>query len=158
MGYGQVVKLPTPADVLRHSVEQIEALAQLPETILIFNRSLNTFAQTVARLDNLVRRLDQLTRPLEGPLNAIAPLVEQVNFDDLVGTFQRNVVPAMEMMGDTQAQIRTIASSIERLIAVMEESFGRVMDLPGVSLMSRLMPGGVGIRPAPDGGNTPSDG
>ena len=141
------MKLPTPADVVRHSAQQIEALAQLPESILIFNRSLNTFAQTVSRLDNLVRRMDALTAPFEAPiralgprLEAMVPVIEQYSVEELADLLQRSVMPALQMMGDTQAQIRSIASSVEQLIRVMEEMFGRLQEIPGLSLMSRLVP------------------
>ena len=148
------MKIPTPADVIRHSAQQLEALAQLPESILIFNRSLNTFAQTVGRLDTLVRRMDTMTAPLEAPIRALAPrleamvpVIEQYSVEEMADLLQRSVMPALQMMGDTQAQIRSIATSVEQLIRVVEELFGRLQEIPGLSLMSRLVPA------APSGGS-----
>jgi hypothetical protein len=151
-GSVRTVKLPTVSDVIRVSNEQVEALVALPGSIALLNRSLANFAQTVTRLDQLVRRLDRLTEPLEAPLTALAPrlnaLVPLLD-EDLIGSLpavldsvQRNAVPALELIGQTQSQVASIASSVERLMTIMDDGFSRLQELPGAALVSRLRGGG----------------
>lgn len=145
------MRLPTVQDVVRFGTEQIEAVAALPESVALLNRSLSKFAATVSRLDTLVQRLDRLTEPLEEPLAALAPrlnaLVPLLDEDVLaqlpavLDAVHRNALPALEVIGQTQAQVASIAASVERLMHVMDETLSRLQDLPGVSLVNRLRPG-----------------
>lgn len=142
------MKIPTVSDLVKIGTEQIEALTQLPESLALLNRSLTSFAATVSRLDTLVQRLDRLTEPLEEPLSALAPrldaLVPLLDEDVLASlpavldAVNRNAVPALEVIGQTQAQVASIASSVDRLMHVMDDTFARLQDLPGVGLVSRL--------------------
>jgi hypothetical protein len=152
------VRLPTVNDVLRAGTEQVEALAALPRSIVVFNRALANFAETVAVLDQLVRRLDRLTGPLEGPLTALAPRLEALvplldedvihSLPTVLDSVERNAVPALELMGTTREQLASVAASIERLLAGMEEGFARLQDLPGAFLVSRLRGSGRTTRAA----------
>ena len=47
-------------ELVKFGSEQAEAVAALPSSLALLNRSLTTFAQTVARLDTLVKRIDRL--------------------------------------------------------------------------------------------------
>jgi hypothetical protein len=143
--------------------EVVEAVVSLPESIVLLNRSIVSFAQTVASLDTLVARLDRLTESLEGPVTALAPRLEALvplldedvlkNLPVVLDSVNRNAVPALEALGQTQAQVATIAGAMERLMGTMDEGFARLADLPGVGLVSRLrgdrpLPGSPG-RPGP---------
>jgi ABC-type transporter Mla subunit MlaD len=151
------VRIPTVGDVIKFGTEQVEALAALPDSITLLNRSLTHFAQTVSRLDKLVQRLDRLTEPLEAPLTelaprlqALVPLLDEELMSSLPGVLDsvnRNAVPALELIGQTQAQVASIATSVERLMHIMDDAVGRLQDLPGAGLVSRLR----GERP-PGGG------
>lgn len=142
------MKIPTVGDVIRLATEEAEALAALPGSLALLNRSLTSFAQTVARLDKLVQRLDRLTEPLEGPLTALAPRLQALVpllDEELIGTLpavldsvNRNAVPALELIGQTQAQVASIAVSMERLMHVMDDGFARLAELPGMGLVTRL--------------------
>lgn len=144
------MRLPTVGDVVRFGVEQVEALAHLPESVALLNRSLTTFAQTVTRMNVLVERLDRLTEPLEGPLSALAPRLEALvplldeevlaSLPAVLDAVNRNAVPALEVIGQTQAQVASIAASVERLMHVMDDTFTRLQELPGISLMTRWRP------------------
>ena len=150
------MKIPTVGDIIRLGTEQAEALAALPGALALLNRSLTNFAQTVARLDNLVQRLDRLTEPLEVPLTALAPRLQALVpllDEELMGTLpavlesvNRNAVPALELIGQTQAQVASIAVSMERLMHVMDDGFARLAELPGIGLVTRLR----GERNPPD--------
>jgi hypothetical protein len=161
------VKIPTPGDLVKYGAEQIEALAQLPESISMLNKSLTSFASTVSRLDKLVQRLDRLTEPLEGPLTALAPRLEALvplldedviaSLPAVLDAVKRNAVPALEVIGQTQAQVASIASSVDRLMHVMDDTFARLQDLPGMSLVNRLRAGNEREKPARAGGSEPEE-
>jgi uncharacterized coiled-coil protein SlyX len=156
------VKLPTVSDLIHFGSEQVEALATLPDTIVQLNRTLTSFAQTVARLDKLVRRLDRLTEPLEAPLAALTPRLEALvplldhdlisSLPGVMEAVQRNAIPALEAMAQTQAQVAAIASSVDRLMTVMDDGFARLQDLPGAALVSRLRGSSSGAKGAGAGG------
>ena len=143
----------TPAEAIRRGQEQAEALAALPETIVILNRSLRSFAATVARLDRLVQRIDRLTEPLEEPLTALAPRLQALvplldeellaSLPELLATVQRTGMPALELLGQTQDQVASIAASVDRLMGVMDGAVGRVQDLPGAMLVTRRLRSGT---------------
>jgi len=145
------VKIPTVGDLVRMGAEQIEALAALPDSIALLNRSLTNFAATVSRLDTLVQRLDRVTEPLEEPLTKLAPrldalvplLDEEVmaSLPAVLDAVNRNAVPALEVIGQTQAQVASIAASVERLMHVMDDTFSRLQELPGINLVNRLRAG-----------------
>lgn len=145
------MRIPTVTDLVRLGTEQVEALVALPESLALLNRSLTSFAATVSRLDKLVQRLDRLTEPLEEPLTALAPrlnalvplLDEEVlaSLPAVLDAVNRNAVPALEVIGQTQAQVASIAASVERLMHVMDDTFTRLQDLPGMGLVSRLRAG-----------------
>lgn len=164
------MKIPTLGDMVRLGAEQAEALAALPGSLTLLNRSLTNFAQTVARLDKLVQRMDRLTEPLEEPLTALAPRLQALVpllDEELISTLpavldsiNRNAVPALELIGQTQAQVASIAVSMERLMHVMDDGFARLAELPGMGLVTRLRgertvqppPGRRNPRPSPDVG------
>jgi hypothetical protein len=54
----------------------VAAVISLPGSVVQLHRSLRDFRETLVRLDRLVRRLDLLTEPLEGPLEALTPRLE----------------------------------------------------------------------------------
>ena len=161
------MRLPTINDVFRAGTEQMEALMALPRSMVVLNRSLTSLAETVTVLDQLVRRLDRLTEPLEGPLTALAPRLEALVplFDEevieslpaVLDSVERNLVPALEVMGSTRAQVASIATSVERLMSIMDDSFSRLQEMPGAFLISRLR--GAGRVPrtasAPDEASGP---
>jgi hypothetical protein len=150
------VRVPTVGEAIRVATEQLEALATLPQSIVLLNRSLTSLAQTVGRLDKLVRRLDRVTEPLEAPLAALAPRLDALVpllDPDLIGSLpavidaiRRNAIPALEVIGQTQAQVASIAASVERLMTIMDDGFSRLQDLPGAALVNRLRGGGAGTK------------
>ena len=142
------MKIPTVGDVVRIGTEQVEALAALPGSLARLNRTITSFAGTVSRLDTLVRRLDRLTEPLEEPLAALAPRLQALvplldeelmaSLPAVLDSVSRNAVPALEVIGQTQAHVASIAQSVERLMQVMDDGFARLQDLPGAALVNRL--------------------
>jgi hypothetical protein len=146
------VKLPTPADIVRAAVS-------IPRSVIHIDRSLSNFAQTLALLDTVVRRLDRLTEPLEGPLTALAPrldaLVALLDEDTLkalvlvLDSVKRNAVPALDALGQTQNRAAPIAASVERLTRVMDDTFSRLTDITGAGPASPPLGEGPEQPPAP---------
>lgn len=149
----------TPADVVRVVREQAEALASLPESIAALNRAVLSLAQTISRLDRLVQRLDRVTEPLEAPLAALAPKLEALlplldeevlaGLPEVLKAIQRDALPALHMVGQTQAQVAAIAGSLDRLIRLVDDTVARFGDMPGARLITRMRgapPSGTGPR------------
>jgi hypothetical protein len=157
------VRIPTVGDVVSFGTGTVEAIAGLPDSIALLNRSLASFAQTVSRLDKLAKRLDRLTEPLEEPLTLLAPRLQALVplLDDeimrelpvVLDSVRRNAVPALEVIGQTQAQVASIAESVERLMQLMDDAFVRLQELPGAGLVSRLR----GERPPRTAATAPRD-
>jgi hypothetical protein len=149
--------------VVRVGFEQVEALVVLPRTIVLLNRSLTNVAQTVQRLDELVRRLDRLTQPLEAPiaalaprLDALAPLLDDELIESLataVESLPRTAVPALELLGQSQAQMASIATALERLTAFMEAGYARLQNQPAATLAGLLLGSGGGPKGAAGAGD-----
>ena len=145
-----MVKIPTVGDLVQLGTEQLEALMALPETIVNLNKALIGFTQTVSRLDELAKRMDRMTAPLEEPLAALAPrlasLVPMLDDDllaaipNVLASVNRNALPALEMFGQTQAQVASMASSMEGILRIFEQSIGRLGDLPGAGLVNLFRP------------------
>lgn len=145
------MRIPTVGDLVRLGTEQVEALAALPESLALLNRSLTSFAATVGRLDRLVQRLDRLTEPLEEPLSALAPRLEALvplldeevlaNLPAVLDAVNRNAVPALEVIGQTQAQVASIAASVDRLMHVVDDALTRLQGMPGIGLVTRRRSG-----------------
>jgi hypothetical protein len=142
--------------VVRVGFEQVEALVALPSTIVQLNRSLTNVAQTVHRLDELVRRLDRLTQPLEAPiaalaprLDALGPLLDEELIESLaaaVASVPRTAVPALELLGQSQAQMASIATALERLTAFLEAGYTRLQNQPAATLAGLLLGSGGGAK------------
>jgi hypothetical protein len=156
------MRIPSLRVVVRVGIEQVEALAALPGTIVLLNRSLTTVAQTAHRLDELVRRLDRLTQPLEAPiaalaprLDALAPLLDEELIESLAAAIEsvpRTAVPALELLGESQAQMASIAAALERLTAFMEAGYARLQNQPAATLAGLLLGSGSGLKGAAGGG------
>jgi hypothetical protein len=150
------VQIPTVRAVVRFGTEQLAALATLPGSVILLNRSLLEFAETLRRFDALVRRLNRVTEPLEAPLLALAPRLEALvplldedllrSLPPVLDSVQRNGLPALEALGQTQSQVAALASSLERLMNTMDDGFARFQELPGAALMSRLRASGLTTR------------
>jgi ABC-type transporter Mla subunit MlaD len=138
--------------------ENIRQIAAIPGSIKTVNDSLVAFAQTVARLDTLVRRLDHVLEPLEGPLQEIAPrlelLIPLLNAELLDGAaealaaLRTDALPALAGVAATQEQVALIASSVDRLMTGLDDAVSRIGGLPGAGLISRRIAARTGGSPA----------
>jgi hypothetical protein len=153
--------------VVRVGIEQVEALATLPGTIVLLHRSLTNFAQTVNRLDQVVRRLDRLTEPLEAPiaalaprLDALAPLLDEELIASLVAavdSFPRGAAPALERLAQSQSQMASMAAALERLTAFLEAGYARLQSQPAATLAGLLLGGGGSPKGAAGAGGLPTE-
>jgi methyl-accepting chemotaxis protein len=121
-------------------------IGQLPATVKTLNDSLETFNQSVQRLDRAVNTIERATNQLKAPLEAVAPKLDRVaaalevpsirDIPELLDTLRREALPALRAATDTQRQIDLLASTVDRVIAVIAE-------LPGGGIVRRFAGGGA---------------
>ncbi|MHB1535880.1 MAG: hypothetical protein ACYC1D_14985 [Acidimicrobiales bacterium] len=155
-----MVKVPGLGEVPTLSREDVVAVLSLPQTLARLNRALVSFGQTVDRMDRLVRRIDRLTEPLEAPMAGLADrlqaLVELLDHEafktmpDVLTGVQRTAVPALDLVVHTQAQVATLAASVERLVGTMDQLTSWLPDLPGSNLVARWRSGAGRPPPPPE--------
>ena len=140
---GDLVKqADSQAQWLQDLIEQNARLVgQLPATMKSFNDSLERFNQTVGRLDRVVTSIEGATAQLVGPLEQIAPRLERLagavdprtlrEIPDVLDALRREALPALRAATDTQKQVARLATTLDRVIAVVNE-------LPGAGIVRRL--------------------
>ncbi|MBO0728496.1 MAG: hypothetical protein J2P57_04505 [Acidimicrobiaceae bacterium] len=109
------VWIPWVGEVETVTRDDVRALLELPKTVARFNNALATFAESVERFDGMVKRIDRLSRPLEGPMEAIADRLEH-----------------------SSTELATVMSSLDRVASVLEQFTPR---LPGSLSAWRRPPG-----------------
>jgi hypothetical protein len=132
------VKIPSVNDFVQAGIKQVEAILTLPLTAADLNLALMNLTKSVNRLNTTIHRVDQFTE-------AMTPLMDDeliALLPELIRAMQQTAIPALQVLVQTQSQMANLASSLERLDRIMEDGFGRVMELPGLGLMSRLVTGG----------------
>jgi ABC-type transporter Mla subunit MlaD len=140
------------AQWLQDLVEQNARLVgQLPATMKAFNDSLERFNQTVGRLDKAVSRIEGATSQLIAPLEQMTPQLDRLrDIPELLDTLRREAVPALRAATDTQKQIALLSTTVERILAMLNE-------LPGASIVRRITGTGTASR-AETGTGRPENG
>lgn len=139
--------------VVDEAAVQVRLIAGLPGTIGLANEALQRFTATIDSLDQLVRRLDRLAEGLTGPLEELGPRVDALlplldspvlrEVPDILAAVQRDALPALAAVSETQQQVAGMAASIERLVSGLDDTVSRLGDLPGAGLITRRL----GTRP-----------
>jgi ABC-type transporter Mla subunit MlaD len=125
---GAVGAIPVVGDLLKQADGQAQWLqdlleqntrlvGQLPATMKNFNDTLERFNQTVARLDVMVTRVEKT--------------VNRLDLQQLAESIRKEALPALRAATDTQKQVALLASTIDRVMALMAE-------LPGMGLVRRF--------------------
>ncbi len=144
---------------------QAEALAALPGAVRDLSAAVRNLSEvtagakeTVATLNRLTARMDQVMTELEEPLKALAPgmrTVATVLEDPVVATLpetlaqiQRDILPVLRTIADTNERVAFIAGSTERLVSFVDDTGRTLAGLPGAALLSRR-------RPTPKAGEEP---
>lgn len=147
---GLVKQADSQAQWLQELLEQnARLIGQLPATIKTFNDTLERFNQTVNRLDRVVSSIEKASNQVIGPLEQLAPRLDRIaatldvpsirEIPDVLDAIRREALPALRAATDTQRQVALLTTTIDRLLAV-------VNDLPGAGFVRRL--GGLDRRAA----------
>jgi septal ring factor EnvC (AmiA/AmiB activator) len=109
-------------------------VGQFPATLKAFNDSLDRFNQTVGRLDRAVNQMEAASKQLTGPLERVVRALDQKSVRDIPAVLEalrQEALPALRAATDTQRQVAMLQSTIERVLAVIN-------DLPGVGIVRRM--------------------
>lgn len=146
--------IPGVSDLIGIIKVQTEALASLPMTLVQLTQALKGLTdvvtkagETVAAVNRTVVRADSLLAELEQPLRDLAPGMQKVAViitdpvvDEIPNTLKalnRDILPIMKAMADTQAKVAGIAATTDRMMGLLDDVQERLSHLPGANLLSR---------------------
>jgi ABC-type transporter Mla subunit MlaD len=152
-----VAQLPGVGLVLRLVRAQAEALIALPDGLVALNRSVRALTrsvdqsrETLATVQRLMTRADDLMTELDEPVRALAPGLRRLSsvLDDpvmdeipsVLRQLQRDLLPVVSGLRDTQQKVTSIASSTARMSTLIDETGSRLSALPGANLLLRPRP------------------
>ncbi|MDP9183026.1 MAG: hypothetical protein M3P04_09665 [Actinomycetota bacterium] len=136
---------------------QTEALAALPGAVQALSASVKNLAEvtagardTIVILNRLASRMDGVVAELEGPLKDLAPgmrtLAEVLDnpimktVPDTLAQVQRDILPVLRTLADTNERVAFIAGSTERIVAFVDDTGRTLAGLPGAALLGRRRP------------------
>ena len=136
---------------------QTEALAALPGAVQALSASVKNLAdatagakETVATMNRLATRMDSIISELEEPLKGLAPgmrtmatVLEDPIFTtvpDTLAQVQRDILPVLRTLADTNERVAFIAGSTERIMAFVDDTGRTLAGLPGAALLGRRRP------------------
>jgi len=159
-----VAQLPGIGYVLRLLRAQTDALIALPDGLVALNRSIRALTrsldqsrETLITLQRLMIRADNLVTELDEPVRAMAPGLRRLSsvLDDpvvdqipsLLRQLERDLLPVVSGLRDTQQKVASIASSTARMSTLIDETGSRLSALPGANLLLRPRPPDTGDAP-----------
>jgi ABC-type transporter Mla subunit MlaD len=133
---------------------QTEALAALPGAVQSLSAAVKNLADatagakdTIQTLNRLATRIEGIVEELEEPLKALAPGMTRmaaVLDDPVVSTVpetlaqvQRDILPVLRTLADTNDRVAFIAGSTERIMAFVDETGRTIAGIPGAALLAR---------------------
>ena len=133
---------------------QAEALAALPGAIHSLGSAVRSLAETATEAREAVARVNRVAAQVEGvlgelhePLRELAPglrTLATVLRDPVVATVpetlaqvQRDILPVLRALADTNERVAVIAGSTERLMAFVDDTGRTLAGLPGAALLAR---------------------
>jgi ABC-type transporter Mla subunit MlaD len=136
---------------------QTEALAALPGAVQSLSAAVKNLADatagakdTIQTLNRLATRIEGIVEELEEPLKALAPGMTRmaaVLDDPVVSTVpetlaqvQRDILPVLRTLADTNERVAFIAGSTERIMAFVDETGRTIAGIPGAALLARRKP------------------
>jgi len=139
---------------------QTEALAALPGAVQSLSSAVRGLVEvaadareTVQTLNRVAHRMESIISELEEPLKALAPgmaRLAEVMDDDVVSALpdtlaqvQRDILPVLRTLADTNERVAVIAGSTERIMAFVDETGRTIAGLPGAALLGRRRPTGA---------------
>jgi hypothetical protein len=136
---------------------QTEALAALPGAVQALSSAVKNLAEalaganeTVQTMNRLANRIEGIVVELEEPLKALAPGLQRMAgaLDDPIITsvpetfaqIQRDILPVLRTLADTNERVAFIAGSTERIMAFVDETGRTIAGIPGAALLGRRRP------------------
>ena len=159
-------RIPGVSDLVGVLQVQAEALAQLPHTLVMLNKSVVALAEaiiaardTIVIVQRLAKNADVVVTAVAEPLELLAPQLTRVaavldaspldEIPALLGQLTTDVMPILRGLRNTQAQVAGIAGTTDRLIGMVDDATQKLQalsGLPGAGLLTR----GRGRNPAGD--------
>lgn len=145
------------AGVLNVLQAQTEALAALPGAVQSLSAAVKNLAEatagakdTMQTMNRLAHRIEEIVIELEEPLKALAPGMKRMAavIDDPIvsavpetlAQIQRDILPVLRTLADTNERVAFIAGSTERIMAFVDDTGRTIAGLPGAALLSRRRP------------------
>ncbi len=136
---------------------QTEALAALPGAVQSLSAAVRNLAdatagakETVQTLNRLATRIEGIVIELEEPLMALAPGMRRLatviddpivsSVPETLAQVQRDILPVLRTLADTNERVALIAGSTERLMAFVDDTGRTIAGLPGAALLGRRRP------------------
>ena len=136
---------------------QTEALAALPGAVQSLSAAVKNLAEatagakdTVQTMNRLAKRVEGIVVELEEPLKALAPGMKRMAavIDDPIvsavpetlAQIQRDILPVLRTLADTNERVAFIAGSTERIMAFVDDTGRTIAGLPGAALLGRRRP------------------
>ena len=143
---------------------QTEALAALPGAVQSLSAAVKNLAdatagarETVQTMNRLATRIEGIVMELEEPLKALAPGMKRMAavIDDPIvsavpetlAQIQRDILPVLRTLADTNERVAFIAGSTERIMAFVDDTGRTLAGLPGAALLGRRRPP---VKPVPE--------
>jgi ABC-type transporter Mla subunit MlaD len=138
---------------------QSEALAALPGAVQSLSAAVKNLAdatagakETVRTMNRLVGKMEGIVDELEAPLKALGPGMTRMakilddpiiaSVPETVAQIQRDILPVLRTLADTNERVAFIAGSTERIMAFVDETGRTIAGIPGAALLGRRKPGG----------------
>ena len=143
---------------------QTEALAALPGAVQSLGVAVRNLAdvtagarETVQTINRVAHRMESIITELEEPLKALAPGMARMavvlddpvvsSLPETVAQIQRDILPVLRTLADTNERVAVIAGSTERIMAFVDETGRTIAGLPGAALLGRRRPMGSAAKP-----------
>ena len=150
-------RIPGLSELMSIMQTQAEALAQLPHTLVALNKSIIALAEvviaardTVIVVQRLAVNADSVISSLQEPLDMLSPQLTRVaavleaspldEIPALLSQLTTDVMPILQGLRKTQAQVAGIAGTTDRLIGMVDDATQRLQalsGLPGAGLLTR---------------------
>ncbi len=116
-----MVRIPTPTDVLKLGRAQAEAVLALPGLLVSLTQQVRLLTESLSAVQRMAIRAEALLDELEPGIRRVAAVLDDPVVDEIPATLreiQGNVLPVVRQLRDTQARIATIADATARLSSI----------------------------------------
>jgi ABC-type transporter Mla subunit MlaD len=134
--------LPSLGPLVTAGRDSALALVRLPVTALEAVEELRAAARSMRRV---AERIDDVLDAVEEPVRSLAPTLARLArlLDDpmvaeapeIMARLRDEVLPALRTLRDTQQRVASIATSTDRITALIDETSGRLASLPSAAAL-----------------------